>query len=137
MRMRLTLQVGAIVAVAQLVVGGALARDADDAGFAPSSLVIIDANDEANGSVVSYVSEFETQSYQVSEFGYPLGQALLLQVPVPTAKPVVRASVSRVKKPVPLTRRDISPRVKRVSFSDSSSKAKLFLPLPIIVGLYR
>jgi hypothetical protein len=137
MPMRLELQVRAALVVVLLSGTSAVGRDADDAGFASPSLLIIEANDEASVSVSSFVSEFDTQSYGSSEYGYPLAQSLLLQVPVPTAKPVIRPSVSKVKRPAVVTRKDAGVRAKRVSFSAGPSRGKLFLPLPIIVGLYR
>lgn len=137
MPMRFELLVGAALAVALLSSGPTMARDADDAGFASPSLLIVDADEEVIGSVSSYVSEFDIQSYKSAEYGYPLAQSLLLQVPVPTAKPVIRPSVSKIKRPVVVTRKDVGVRVKRASFSVGSSKSKLLFPLPIIVGLYR
>ena len=137
MPMRLELQVGAALVVALLSGTPAMGRDADDAGFTSPSLLIVEAEYETTGSVSSFVSEFDTQSYEASEYGYPLAQALLLQVPVPAAKPVFRPSVSKVKRPAVVTRKDVGVRVKRASFSAGSSRGKLFLPLPIIVGLYR
>jgi hypothetical protein len=137
MPMRIEMQVGAALVVALLSSGPAMARDADDAGFASPSLLIVEADDEMTVSASSYVSEFDTQSYKSAEYGYPLAQALLLQVPIPTAKPVIRSTASKVKRPAVVTRKDVGVRVKRASFSVGSSKNKLFLPLPIIVGLYR